>query len=499
MANQATPNSSLPTPKQTGAQKFDSILLAILVVLMCSQITSFSLGENTLETGKGFASKQLFLAISDIFLLLTFAWFCLRTTTLKAWNKIWWPPLPCWALIVAMIIAALHSPSVVNLTAQHLEGIHNPLKIVKMLLSQEAKEAKESIGEIIQFSMFFLIAPLVFVNLIHDWREGVFISRRRLALHAFSGALLLTTFIAFFELLSGREPKGPNALFDSPNAYAAFLALTMPFAAAHILSIWNKPLPPFIATLATIALAALTLISPWATLAIVIGILVAGALLKQPSRALIVIGLLFAATLGSWVISGSLHQARSDFLTVYSTYKHELKPGEAAKPADAPPDLKKQYIEWYAALGWSQPRSVSSSETGERSKNFATGVGPGNYQLNIGPYYTSLPNEEKMPPDSNNLYLVQAVALGALGLGTLLWAALHFAGVALAARKKFPHDWLGAGVLASLVAAAFVNLFHALLVRGTGLTLAFLFSLAVIAWLQGEGEEISQQSKTSSV
>lgn len=486
--------------KPSGAQKIDSIFLAILIVLMCSQIANFALGIQAYAT-KGFATKQLFIAYCDVFLLLTFAWFCVRTTALKAWNKLWWPPLPCWALIIALIIAALHSPSIVNSTLERLHSAHGPKEILKAFLSQDAKESKEAIAEIIQFSMYFLIAPLLFVNLMHDRRTGELISRRRLALHTFSGALLLTTVIALLELLTNREEHGPNALFDSPNAYAAFLALTMPFAAAHILSIWNRPLPPFIATLVTIALAAITLISPWATIAITIGILVAGALLRQPSRALMVIALLFAVTLGAWAMSSSLHDARMSFLTAYT--KHVPKEGEAPLPANAPPDLKKQYIEWYAALGWSQPRRVAASETGERSKDFGTGVGPGNYQLNIGPYYSSLPNEEKMAPDSNNLYLVQAVALGALGFGALLWAVLHFAGIAMQARKKFPSDWLGAGVLASLAAAAFVNLFHALLVRGTGLTLAFLFSLAVIAWMQGEnqheGEDESQQTERASV
>jgi hypothetical protein len=484
--------------KQSGARKIDSIFLAILIVLMCSQIANFQMGENAFAK-EGFATKPLFIAYCDVFLLLTFAWFCLRTTSLKAWKKLWWPPLPCWALIIAMIIAALHSPTIVNSTIERLHEAHGPKEIIKAFVSQDAKESKEAIAEIIQFTMYFLIAPLVFVNLMHDRRTGELISRRRLALHAFSGALLLTTFIAFLELLTNREEHGPNALFDSPNAYAAFLALTMPFAVAHVLSIWNKPLPPFIATLATVALAAITVISPWATLAITFGILAAGALLRQPARALILLGLFFAVTLGAWATSSSLHDARSDFMTVNNTAKHEPKEGEEAPPANATPDLKKQYIEWYAALGWSQPVRVAGSETGERSKNFGTGVGPGNYQLNIGPYYSSLPNEEKMAPDSNNLYLVQAVALGALGLGALLWAVSHFASLALQARRKFPNDWLGAGVLASLVAAAFVNLFHALLVRGTGLTLAFLFSLAVIAWLQGENHADSQQTAEPSV
>lgn len=491
---------------QTGARKFDSILLAILIVLMCSQLTNLpALGEDMFKL-KGFVAKQLFIAYCDVFLLLTFAWFCVRTTQLKAWSRLWWPPLACWALIAAMVIAAMHSPTIVNATLERLHQDHSLKGILKAFLSQDAKEAKEAIADILQFTMYFVIAPLVFVNLLHDRREGEVVSRRRLALHAFSGALLLTTFIAFVELLTGREEHGPNALFSSPNAYAAFLALALPLAIAHILSIWNKPLPPLIATLVTVALAALTLMSPWAILAIAIGTLTAGALLRQPARAMIVLGLLFVVTLGGWAMSSSLYPMRSDSLSIYA--RHEPRPaekasnpGEESQPSEeepkpgAAPDLKKQFIEWYAALGWSRPRLVGDNEEStEKTKSFATGVGPGNYQSNIGPYYGSLPNEAKMAPDSNNLYLVQGVALGVLGLGALFWAVLHFVGLARRARRQFPNDWLGAGVLASLLSAAFVNLFHALIVRGTGLLLAFVFSLAVIALIEGDSQHQTEES-----
>ena len=91
-----------------------------------------------------------------------------------------------------------------------------------------------------------------------------------------------------------------------------------------------------------------------------------------------------------------------------------------------------------------------------------------------------------MPPDSNNLYLVQAVSIGALGLGALIWMMAHFAGLAWQARMRDPQAWLPAGVLAALLSVAFVNLFHAMFVRGTGLVLAFVFSLAVIALQDGE-------------
>jgi hypothetical protein len=133
--------------------------------------------------------------------------------------------------------------------------------------------------------------------------------------------------------------------------------------------------------------------------------------------------------------------------------------------------VRKEYVEWQASLGWNIPR--------ERA--FATGVGPGNYQINIGPYYGGLPNEEKMPPDSNNLYLVQAVSLGALGLGALLWTIGHFFGMAWVTARSWRDDWLAAALVGALCSWFFVNLFHAMIVRGAGLMLAFFFALAVVA------------------
>ena len=47
--------------------------------------------------------------------------------------------------------------------------------------------------------------------------------------------------------------------------------------------------------------------------------------------------------------------------------------------------------------------------------------------------------------------------------------------------RKYSQDWLAAGVLGSLAAWMIVNCFHALIVRGTGVVLAFIFALAVIA------------------
>lgn len=437
----------------------DSASLAALIVAMCSQVDVRRVGRDTLAEGLGYATKTLAVALSDVVFLLVALYFVARVVQLKAWKRLWWPPLPCFALLFALVVSALHSgpimAAVSNSVAENGFGI-------KALIT---KESKEAIAEIVQWSAYFLFAPWIFVNLIHDRREG-FVSRRKLAVGAFVLAAMLSGIAALAQLQKFTE-SAPRGLFASPNVYAAFLALAIPFIAENESEDIRAQGRYWIVAAVLIFVALSTVVSPYAFIATGIGLVVAVLArtggIKLKAFRLALVAALALVTLGFWKSPRSLQTFRAEQTSLASDQQK----------------VKKQFVEWQAALGWSVPR--------ERA--FATGVGPGNYQLNIGPFYNSLPNEEKMPPDSNNLYLVQAVSIGVLGLGALLWVVLHFWGTAWRAAKKFPGDWLGAGVCAALSSWLFVNLFHALVVRGAGLVMAFLFALAVIAF---EGERNDQ-------
>ena len=67
-----------------------------------------------------------------------------------------------------------------------------------------------------------MLAPLLFVNLMHDRRLEIEISRRRMVLWTFSSAIAIAIIWSFLQRLMGNED--PKALFGSPNAYSAFLA-----------------------------------------------------------------------------------------------------------------------------------------------------------------------------------------------------------------------------------------------------------------------------------
>ena len=470
----------------------DGASLSLLVATMCSQIDVKRLGRDTLAEGLGYASKTFSVALSDVVFALVVAYFVARTVQMRAWKRLWWPPLSCWALIFALLVSALHSPTILGQMA------------VGGLLT---KESKAALAEIVQWTAYFLVAPWVFVNLMHDRRAEELVSRRGLAIATLGVAALASGLVALIQLsgffrsdemtaflgsssllrrlvstlqLNGSPDSGPVGLFSSANVYCAFMAMVAPLLleaegdGPARLQGWVTVLGIFVA-----AAFLFTGVSLWALLAFIIGAIAAvvtrhGGVKIKAFRLAFVAAFALVALL-SWRQQLSLEPFRAPFLSL----------------SDAKEPVKKQFIEWQVATRFNTP--------GERA--FATGFGPGNYQGNIGTLYQydSIPNEKKMPPDSNNLWLVQAVSIGVLGLGALVWVVAHFFGLAWRAARANAGDWLGAGVVGSLSAWIFVNFFHALIVRGAGLVLAFVFALAVVASQnvglgRNEAEDSSVQS-----
>ncbi len=428
----------------TTLQKIDSVLLAIATFAMCGQVDVRRFGRDTLKEGLGYATKTFGLSFSDVIFALLFVWFVGRTIQLKAWRKLWWPPLPCFALIFALIISALHSPTIAAQMAGH--GKHF------------TKEAQVALADIVQWSGYFLVAPWLFVNLIRDRREGTVIKRENIVVGALVAGFVVSGIVALVQTATFRA-SAPTGLWTSSNLFAAFVAFLLPFLDEIEISNPRFNRLPLGLSFFTFGIVWLCVASPFAAVAAWVGLLCAWAARPNAKKihiarlAVICFGALFFVL--SWPLNPQLRYARAEFLRVAST---ENK-------------VKKQFVEWQVASRWNDPKN----------RAFATGVGPGNYQLNIGPLYQydSIPNEEHMPPDSNNLYLVQAVSMGILGLGALLWVLWHFG--LLAWRAARAGSWLGTGVFGALGAWIFVNPFHAMIVRGAGLLLALFFALAVVA------------------
>lgn len=463
------------------ARWFDSALLALLVVVMCGQIDPFTLGKDTFAS-EGYATKQLKVALCDIVLFLVFVWFVGRTAQIRGRLKatlrgaggstgfqLWWPPLPCWALLLALFVSVAHSPRFV----ESLMGYFHPAaEMTKEAHKRLLQAPKEAVAEVVQMAGYFLIAPWLFVNLIHDRREGTLISRRRLALWAFVVGVGLNFLVALIQYGKNQVPRG---LWGSANLYGSFLALVVPLIWARAISgevvklrFARERARGLVIGLCAAIGSLLTIVTPFAAIGLGFGMALTS-LLRASTR-----GLALAIVL---IICAGLSWRALCSAEVYQTRVGYFSPKETEGKGKG--EVRKQWIEWYVAQGWSKPGVESA---------FATGVGPGNYQLNIGTYYVALPNTKKMPLDSNNFYLVQGVSLGVVGLAAILWVISYFAGQARLSIGTVRDDWLGAGVFASLAVWLVVSVFHALLVRGLGLVLAFLLALAIVARLtQGTG------------
>ena len=133
--------------------------------------------------------------------------------------------------------------------------------------------------------------------------------------------------------------------------------------------------------------------------------------------------------------------------------------------------VKKRWLEWKPALNM-------------MAENFVTGVGAGNFQLNIGSseYYGFLPNVKKSEPDTNNLYLVVGSTMGFGGLVCLVGYLLHFWSRAntlwLKVEQGTPMG-MAIGLAGSVVAIALINIFTSLFVRGSGLIWALIFAIII--------------------
>jgi len=442
----------------------DSFALGILLICMCTQIDLGAIGRDTLA--QGFATKRLFVALPDVALLAVFFWFVARTTLLRAWKKLWWPPFPCWALLIAMIVSIVHSQPLVAAAQHALAQPHGLVAIFKAIIT--TKEVKEALADTLQWTGYFVFAPLIFVNLIYDVSGEKVLLRRRLALACFAVAIAIGVFI---NLLPYTQIS--QIWFASPNAYAGFLALTVPLVFAKVLShraaktetLWISA----IAGIVILVVILYTMMSLWAVTALLLGVVFAGFMYKARLRTVVITALTIFFAFAMWGRQGYRNFERLQSWQVASETQR----------------VKKQYIEWYVA---------ARRTADQRTHAFASGIGAGNYQFSIGSYYARLPNEEKMPKDSNNLYLVLANSVGILGLATLFWVLGYFLKRAYEALRISKDDWLAAGVLGSVVAFFFVNIFHALIIRGVGLVLAFILSLAIIAKMQAEAT--TQKEKT---
>ncbi|MFA4043454.1 MAG: hypothetical protein HZRFUVUK_000226 [Candidatus Fervidibacterota bacterium] len=321
-----------------------------------------------------------------------------------------------------------------------------------------AEHFREAVTEFFQWTLYLLILPLVFLSLFKKLNGSL----RAISLDLLLALVLLNELFAIYDYVVRQDPSAVAGLFGSRNIYTGFLALTLPLILSHALFGHSKLRVAL--ALVAVAVGLFTSLSGWVWLALSVGICVTLFLHSRLSFALcIAYILLFLA-----------------FSCIFKTRFYTEAIPHIVNLYDDEGDVRKEYIEWQAAL------NCMSQDAPPPRSNFLFGVGIGGYQLNINDYYGSFPNKEKMPLDSNSLYLVIGTTLGFVGLATLISIMLHNGALALELYKDAGDDFsraFGCGMLGCIVAFAVSSVFTNLLVRGTGpLLVALISMLHAIYW-----------------
>jgi len=413
----------------------ETALLLLLVLFMPTQAAlTIRRGPNATYIAWGDILTALVFALWIVLILLT------RTPQGSGrWRTIRVPSAPIWMVMFAAAVSFLNSPSVYQAFQERTGG-------VKSLLGDD--RVRNALVELAQMTLYFLIGYTLLANL------GSTRERLRVALNFLF--VLSTGVLAWGVVQYFVEPEvvKVRATFGSQNIYGGFWAMVAPLILATGLlsqSRWVK-LWAFL----IVAIASFTLLSGGALLALVVVLPWLAARVRCRS---------------GWAVFGVLVLGLG-ILSLGRTRTYREGIAQFVNLRDAEGDLKKQYIEWQA-------------DANMLAERFLTGVGVGNYQLNVGTYYLHLPNKEKMPLDSNNLFLVIASSMGITGLLAFIYLLRHYALVALTLYKHANDPERRAwalGCWGGLWGFAITSVNHALLVRGTGML--FIFFLTIVGTLE---------------
>ena len=362
---------------------------------------------------------KFYLSPADLALALTAGVWLLDILAARAWRRLL--PLPPWPNLLFVALAAAAAAVA-------------PFKAL-------------ALKDLVQYAEYFVVAPLVFAAFLRDTPRAA-----RLALAALGAATVCCLGLALLPFFTpGVEALNVRGPFGNRNVLGGFLALALPLAFGAALGarpFWAK------AGLALVLLAGFTVNLSGASFFAVAGVIAALAAARGPRLFVPV-----AAVLVAWHALVLPRLPRENDLAHFQSVA--LYSAEGA--------VERRYPDWQAAYSMALTHPW-------------LGVGLGNYQKHVGQYYDNIPRQTgPSEPDIQNLYLVLAASAGAPALLAFL-AVLACAGraaLSASARAGRPQESAWAlGAAGSLAAFAFTAAWHPLLVRGIGLPLVFVLTLA---------------------
>lgn len=363
------------------------------------------------------------------------------------------PPACLWAVVGIAAVSALSA-------AREWVGTE------QFFVANNTRASLVSIAQLVEYLLALYVIAWAVLRHERQVRASAFL------LVGVTALVVILGLVHYFQHTPVEESYYVRGSFGNRHIYGGFLAMALPLAFALALSSRNWRLR--LGLIALVVLGAVTILSPGPLLGLVAALLFVAA--RTSSRAL-------QGTLAGLLAFGALTA-----VALPRNYNENFRVPLQIRFYDDNDEgrekLRAQWMEWIAG--------------GFIAKELPLlGVGPGNYQQNLAGAYTALGTEQprkamygpdaragrRMEPDMNSLYIVTMASTGFLGLAALLWALFFFGKAASSAARRLTDPALGAialGVWGGMIGFGVTSIFNSLLVRGTGVVLALLFSLAAV-------------------
>ncbi len=362
---------------------------------------------------------NIHLSPADLIIAVAFAAWLLGRCAERTWT---WPRRPSFLTVLFVLLALL-------------SGLRAPHRL-------------EAVKEIVQYTEYFLILPLLIVFALR--RPGT----RRGFLLAIGGIGAVVIFLGTWQYWNPAVPAFKvRATFGNCHVLGGYLSLLLPMLHGVLIGGAAESRRLRIALILVLVAGLLTVLSGGSGVALLLALAMVSALRGRRALVAVLAGLLVVGLVAAYLPRRNVDHMRHTLATY-----------------DAQGQGTRRYMEWEAGVAMVRAYPL-------------LGVGTGNYQAHIGQFYGAIPVPAiAAEPDSQMLYLVLAGSMGVPAMLCFVGMMLEAAAGALR-RSVLATDGesrgVALGVLGGLIGFAVNSVWSPLLVRGIGPLLAWFLTVGV--------------------
>ena len=207
-----------------------TLTLGILAVALPNQFALFVLFQPHVDfrfalrpLSLGYGEQGIYIALGDVLLLLTFTGWLMWTMRCRLWKDVSLPPLSLFAL---WGVAALSVLNASGIWKSLLESIADNGFSMGSLIN--ATSFRGAVTEMIQWTLYFILAPTLFINLLRMHGHTGWLLRLILLVTLVSG------FVAVYDSFVRDDGMQVRGLWGSLPIYIGVLVILLPIAAARL-------------------------------------------------------------------------------------------------------------------------------------------------------------------------------------------------------------------------------------------------------------------------